>query len=67
METFRSRLFAEYGELQKRIEKLKNFVLNSDYDALHDIDRKDLKEQLGHMEAYCAVLSRRVSRQCGDA
>ena len=32
-----------------------------------EIDRTDLKEQLKHMEAYCSVLSRRVSRQCNNA
>lgn len=67
MSDFRSRLFDEYGELQRRIEKLKSFIVGAEYDELPEIDRKDLKEQLGYMESYCAVLSRRVSRQCNNA
>lgn len=67
MSDFRSRLFSEYSDLQVKIEKLKEFVIGEKYDALPEIDRKDLKEQLGHMVKYCEVLSRRVSRQCNNA
>lgn len=67
MDDFRSRLFTEFSELQQRIEKLKVFILGDKFESLPEIDRKDLKEQLGHMEAYCKVLNRRVSRQCGNA
>lgn len=67
MSDFRSRLFDEYSELQKKVEKLKEFIIGDTYDKLPEIDRTDLKEQLKHMEAYNAVLSRRVSRQCGNA
>lgn len=67
MSDFRSRLFNEYSELQQRITKLKSFILGDVYDTLPDIDRQDLKEQLGYMERYCEVLSRRASRQCNNA
>ena len=67
MSDFRSRLFDEYEQLQDRINKLTNFIVSDIYDTLPEIDRLDLKEQLKHMKAYCSVLSRRVSRQCGDA
>lgn len=67
MSDFRSRLFDEYGELQRKIDRLKEFIAGDTYDTLPAIDRTDLKEQLKHMEAYCSVLSRRVSRQCNNA
>lgn len=67
MSDFRARLFAEYSELQQRIEKLKSFILGDQYDSLPEVDRTDLKEQLKHMESYESVLSRRVSRQCNNA
>lgn len=46
MSDFRARLFAEYGELQYRIEKLKAFIVGDLYDGLPEVDRTDLKEQL---------------------
>ncbi len=67
MSDFRARLFDEYSELRSRIEKLKAFIVGEQYDSLPEIDRKDLKSQLAHMEAYCEVLSRRVSRECNNA
>ena len=67
MSDFRSRLFDEYGELQRRIDELKTFIIGDQYDGLPDVDRNDLKVQLKHMEAYVEVLSRRVSRQCNSA
>jgi trans-2-enoyl-CoA reductase len=63
----RARLFEEQSDLQHKVEKLKKFILSNEYDELHEYDRKDLKEQLQHMESYHAVLMRRVSRQCGAA
>lgn len=67
MSDFRSRLFDEDHDLRSKIDKLKAFIIGDKYDGLPEIDRTDLKEQLKHMEAYAAVLSRRVSRQCGAA
>ena len=37
------------------------------FDKLSDVDRRDLKEQLEHMQGYFDVISRRVSRQCNNA
>jgi hypothetical protein len=67
MTDFRARMFDEYSELRQRIEKLKAFIVSDKYDALPEIDRTDLKEQLHYMESYFGVLSRRVSRQCNNA
>lgn len=67
MNDFSARIFEEYSQLSQRIDKLKAFIISDRYDALPEIDRSDLKEQLGHMERYFAVLSRRASRQCNNA
>ena len=67
MSDFRKRLKDEYSQLLYRIEKLKIFIVSDALDSLSDIERKDLKEQLKHMEAYFDVLSRRVSRLCNNA
>ncbi len=64
---FRSRMFEEESTLRRRIGKLKEFILSERYESLPEIDRKDLKEQLQHMEIYHAVLMRRVLRQCNSA
>lgn len=67
MSDFRLRLFQEYSDLQSKIEKLEKFILGDVYDTLPDVDKKDLKEQLKHMNEYCRILSYRVSRQCNSA
>ncbi len=67
MNDFRARLFEEFDQLSNRITRLKEFIVSDKYDSLPEIERKDLKEQLQHMQAYWKVLSRRVSRQCGNA
>lgn len=54
----------EFIELGQKIKKLKDFIVSKDYDALPEIERTALKEQLGHMEAYRSVLNCRVSRMC---
>lgn len=68
METnWRGRLFEEHSELNRKIKKLKSFILSEKYDSLPEVDRTDLKEQLSHMEKYHSVVLRRVSRQCNNA
>lgn len=67
MSDFTARIFEEHGQLAQRVEKLKAFIVSDKYDALPEIDRVDLKAQLKHMEGYFKVLSRRASRQCGNA
>ena len=62
MGDFRARLFYEFSELLKRIEKVKAFIASDKYNALPEFDRKDLKEQLKHMEAYHKVLFKRMHR-----
>jgi len=64
---FRSRLFEEHDQLRVKIEKLKSFIVSGAYETLPEVDKKDLKEQLRHMEGYFSVLSRRTSRLCGGA
>ncbi len=63
----RARLFEEHATLERRVDRLKDFIVTQKFDELPEIDRKDLKEQLGYMRAYLQVVSRRVSRQCGAA
>lgn len=67
MSDYRARLFLEHGELYQNVEKLKAFILAPLFDKLPEVDRKDLKEQLTHMQGYFDVISRRVSRQCNNA
>lgn len=67
MQTFRSRLFQEFTDLNIKIKKLKDFILTEEYETIEEIDKKDLKEQLKYMELYSSVLNRRVSRLCTDA
>lgn len=64
MGDFRTRLFDEYGDLKRKIEKLKNFIISDTIDDLPKIEQSDLKEQLKYMQKYLSVLSKRVSRQC---
>ena len=56
MSDYRSRLFEEHSLLRQKVERLEAFIISDKYDALPEIDRKDLKEQLGHMKAYLSVL-----------
>lgn len=67
MSDFRARLLAEEGQLLERIDKLKEFLASDKYDTLPEIDRKDLKEQLTHMEGYASILCRRADRKCNNA
>lgn len=67
MSDYQTRLFEEHSDLRRKIEKLKLFICGDTYETLPEVDRKDLKEQLKHMEAYFVVLSRRTSRLCGGA
>jgi hypothetical protein len=67
MRDFRARLSMEFSELTIRVDKLKSFIVSDKYDQLPEIDRKDMKEQLKHMEGYLKVLNCRVSRQCGNS
>lgn len=67
MSDYRARAMQEHSELNQKIEKLKGFIVGEAYDELPEVDRKDLKAQLGHMEGYFSVLNRRVSRMCNNA
>lgn len=67
MSNFVSRLFEEHSQLWKKLEKLKEFILSDAFNKLPEVEQRDLKEQLKHMDAYQAVLNRRVSRQCNNA
>lgn len=67
MSDFRKRLYEEHSQLLDRIEKLKSFILGELFESLPDIERKSLKNQLVHMEAYFDELNKRVSRLCNNA
>ena len=67
MGNYVSRMMEEHRLLGIRLLKLNEFILSDKYDELPEIDRNDLKEQRDYMKSYMCVLSRRVSRQCGNA
>lgn len=67
MGDYRERVFDEVSELSNRVDKLTNFIVSDKYDALPEVDKSDLKEQLKHMKGYYKVLLRRASRMCGNA
>jgi hypothetical protein len=67
MSDYRARVFEEFSDLDRKIRKLKEFILSDEYENLPDVDRADLKEQLHHMKAYHQVLLRRTSRLCNNA
>lgn len=56
------RLFREHDEIAGRRSDLEKFILTPAFDQLPEIDRTDLREQLGHMKAYERVLERRCLR-----
>jgi hypothetical protein len=56
------RMAAEKYELMKRIANLENFIRTSAFEQLPRDECDDLHEQLGHMQAYHAVLQRRYDR-----
>jgi hypothetical protein len=64
MSNFRARLFEEHTQLIERINKLKAFIVSDQYEALPEIERNALKQQLKFMEGYFDVLSKRCSRLC---
>ena len=64
MSDYKSRMLKEYDQLNLKIEKLTTFIVSASFDALSEIDKADLKEQLTHMKAYANVLGKRCSRAC---
>ena len=66
-ESYISRLYQEHSELKLKIKNLRKFIISDKIDSLPEIDRRDLKLQLKHMEEYFKVLNRRVSRTCNNA
>lgn len=68
MEDFKKRLLDEQSELFARVEKLGRFMSFSDeFRSLPEIDKKELEEQLMHMQGYLSVLDRRIGRLCVNA
>jgi hypothetical protein len=65
-EETRERLYREYLEVLGRKSKLSAFILTDAFEDLPVMDRKDLREQLHHMNAYWRVLARRAVRHCPD-
>lgn len=56
------RMASEKYELTARIRKLENFLITPEFETLNKVDCDDLIDQLGHMKAYLAVLTRRYDR-----
>jgi hypothetical protein len=67
MSDFRRRLFEEYTSLHAKLTNLDLFMVTEEFQALPDVDRKDIAKQRGHMKDYETVLGRRVSRLCNNA
>lgn len=67
MSDFRKQVLGERNELHGRIEKLKAVILDGEFESLPEVDRDDMREQLGHMQSYFEVLDRRASRLCNVA
>jgi len=57
------RVVAEYADLSAKLDRLGRFILTDKFEDLPEVDRRDLREQRGHMLAYEAVLERRLERQ----
>jgi len=62
MEDYKKRLLEEFSDLNKKVEKLRAFVVSDKYKELPQEEKDDLAEQLGSMTMYLIVLSRRVLR-----
>lgn len=57
------RVYYEWEALHYKIHDLKEFIYsNPIYKSLPEEDQNLLTSQLGHMEAYCAILKNRVYR-----
>jgi hypothetical protein len=56
------RLRQEYKDLLQRKSALKAFILRDDFEDLPEEDRRDLREQSKHMDAYWHVVARRAQR-----
>lgn len=65
--TFTGRLYIEHDELKIKMDKLAKFMISDAFDKLPDIEKRALRDQLEHMGDYSNVLSRRISRTCGNA
>lgn len=68
--TWQDRMIEEHEQLTERLDRLRAFIeeegtnhaLTDEFRALPEDDQDDLLEQLQHMEAYEAVLARRIGR-----
>lgn len=65
--TFIDRMKAEVEELGGRLTKLKVFLQTPEYEALPDIERRELLKQSGGMEEYHWYLQRRLDRATAKA
>jgi hypothetical protein len=61
-ENWVARLQAEYLDVLQRMSGLQAFILTDKFETLPEADRKDLREQRKHMNAYWHVLARRAVR-----
>jgi hypothetical protein len=57
-----ARLYREYRDLLGRKSALQAFILTDRFEDLPEIDRRELREQRHHMDAYWRVLARRCGR-----
>lgn len=60
LKDWQTRVVIERNELQEKIEKLKDFIYNADFN-FDDTQFNLLKIQLASMKAYCEILDVRIS------
>lgn len=53
----------EHKQLEEKINKIREFFKTDTYSNLSSDEKSDLIEQLGHMQSYSDVLSRRYIRE----
>lgn len=61
MEAFQQRVVEERTELGEKLEKLNSFIGGSIYSKLSSYDQILLAKQMGIMEDYYDVLSKRIA------
>jgi hypothetical protein len=59
-ETFLDRLKKEKDDLGEKLDKLSSFIQSDNFGKIESNQRRLLKQQIGHMREYHAVLIERI-------
>jgi len=62
MNNFKTRLINEQSQLEKRINKLDNFLMSDKIEKIEDIQKSLLRVQLTAMITYNQCLTERIER-----